>query len=240
MFTLLNQKTKGSRHVRYLYAMEPEIVFEDGHLIVLNKPAGIVVELDRFGYPSLERWVRDYFNTIKLPSNAILGIVHRIDRPVSGLVIMAKKKSVLVSLNTQFADGTVQKKYLAMVTGNPQAGETTLSNFLMKDPVQKKAIIAPKKSKRAVPVSITYKHLGTYGAAHLLEVHPHSGKYHQIRAQLAAAELPIVGDALYGSNTPFHTNMIKLHASAITCIHPATQSEVTFSAPIPDSWGVSL
>lgn len=220
--------------------MEPEIVYEDGHLIVLNKPAGIVVEVDRFGYPSLERWVRDYFNTIKLPSNAILGIVHRIDRPVSGLVLMAKKKSVLVSLNDQFANGTVNKKYLAMVSGQPQEGEVTLKNFLMKDPEQKKAIIAPKQSKRAVPVSITYKHIGTFGKQHLLEIKPHSGKYHQIRAQLAAAELPIIGDALYGSKTAFHTNMIKLHASTLICIHPGTQSEVTFSAPIPDNWGVRL
>lgn len=217
--------------------MQPTILFEDGHLIALNKPAGIAVERDRFDYPSLEQWVRDYFNTLRLPSNAILGIVHRIDRPVSGVVVMAKKKSVLVHLNEQFASGTVQKEYLAMVTGAPEE-YALLKHHLVKDAALKKAVIVPKANKRSASVELTYRLRSSHGNRHLLEVHPHSGKYHQIRAQLAAAGLPIVGDALYGSAENYAPNAIMLHAYSLTCIHPVTNEQVQFTAPLPDNWNV--
>jgi RluA family pseudouridine synthase len=220
--------------------MQPEIIFEDAQLIVMNKPAGIAVEADRFGHPGVQGWVAAYFDGRKMPSNTIIGIVHRIDRPVSGVVMMAKKKSVLVHLNEQFAAGTVRKVYYAGVEGTPPSPEGKLEHFLMKDPEQKRAVIIPKKGKRGAAVSLSYKTLHTDKGITLLEVRPHTGKYHQIRAQLSAMSCPIVGDSLYGSKKSFLQDAILLHAASLTCIHPATNEEVTFSAPIPSSWPIIL
>lgn len=220
--------------------MSPTIIFEDAHLIVLHKPAGISVERDRFDYPSLEQWVRDYFNTLRLPSNAILGIVHRIDRPVSGVVIMAKKKSVLVHLNEQFASGKVQKTYYAVVTGTPSAEKEKLQHHLVKDPEQKKAIVVPKKNRRSAFVTLDYAVINNNDTYILLEVHPHSGKYHQIRAQLGAAGLPIVGDALYGSKKSYTNDAIMLHAGKLTIVHPVTNETITYTAPLPADWPLSV
>ena len=220
--------------------MQPTIIFEDSQLIVLNKPTGIAVEADRFGHPGVQGWVASYFDGKKMPSNTIIGIVHRIDRPVSGVVLMAKKKSVLVDLNAQFAAGTVSKVYYAGVEGTPPKPEGKLEHFLMKDPEQKKAIITPKKSKRSAAVSLSYKTLHSDKGITLLEVRPHTGKYHQIRAQLSEMGCPIIGDALYGSKKSFLQDAILLHAASLTCIHPATKEEVTFSAPLPNAWPIVL
>ena len=224
----------------YLYTMEPTILFEDGHLIVLHKPAGIAVEVDKFGYASLEGWVREHLDQKPQPSNAILGIVHRIDRPVSGVVIMAKKKSVLVHLNEQFAKGAVAKTYYAVVSGTPQAGKVQLQHHLVKDPALKKAIVVPKKNRKSVFVTLDYTVLQQKDNLTLLEVHPHSGKYHQIRAQLGAAGLPIVGDALYGSVLPYHKDAIMLHAGKLTVVHPVTNETVTYVADFPADWTMTV
>ena len=218
--------------------MQPTILFEDGHLIVLDKPAGIVVERDRFGYPSLEQWVRDYFNTLRLPSNAILGIVHRIDRPVSGVVVMAKKKSVLVHLNAQFASGNTSKTYYAIVTGAPAADHMQLHHYLLKDLQLKRATVMPKATKKTAEVKLDYRVLRREQPYTLLEVHPHSGKYHQIRAQLGAAGLPIVGDSLYGSQIKYRPDAIMLHAGALTFVHPVSMETMTIEAPVPADWPI--
>jgi len=113
------------------------ILYEDKHLLLVNKPAGIAVERDRYRNPSVEGRIADYFNTLKLPHNTIIGIAHRLDRPVSGVMLVAKKKSVLVHINQQFEAGTIKKVYFALTENKLEKNKATLSNFLFKD-VQKK------------------------------------------------------------------------------------------------------
>lgn len=220
--------------------MLPEILFEDNFLLVLNKPAGLAVENDRFGHIGVEGTVQEYFAGRRMPSNTIVGIVHRLDRPVSGVLLIAKKKSILVHLNRQFAEGAVTKTYMAAVSGLPEPAEGTLRQHLTKDPLQKKAIVAVRATKRSTPVSLSYTLERSAAGKGLLRVHPHSGKYHQIRAQLSAAGHPVIGDTLYGSIVPYRADAIMLHAYALRFVHPSTGEEMEITAPFPASWPAAL
>ncbi|MCB9285331.1 MAG: RluA family pseudouridine synthase [Lewinellaceae bacterium] len=206
------------------------ILYESPHLLVINKPGGIVVERDPHGYPSIEEWALDYLAaTVKKP---YAGIVHRLDRPVSGVLLIAKKKSVLRELNRQFEQRSVEKIYLAVVEQVPDETFGTLEHWISKDQKEKRAIVRPGPAAGAFLCSLSYELRKTlpHGRA-LLEVRPHTGKFHQIRVQLAAIGCPIVGDEKYGATSVFRPDAIALHAWKLGFTDPVSGEQLWVEAP---------
>jgi 23S rRNA pseudouridine1911/1915/1917 synthase len=190
--------------------MNITIVKETEHWIAVSKPAGIQVERNPFG-PSAESLVYDYLSG--RTRNPYVGIVHRIDRPTSGLVLIAKKKQMLRRLNQQFSSQDVHKEYLARVAPLPAATSGQLNHWLEKDLVNKKALVHSEEVSGAKYCSLHYKQKQAFREEQgLLHIKPETGRYHQIRAQLSAIGAPVVGDDKYGSTVPYEEASIMLHA----------------------------
>lgn len=207
--------------------VHPEILFETTQFAALNKPCGLVVERDPHGYPSVEEWAAGRW--------PFAGVVHRLDRPVSGLLIIAKKRSALKNLNRQFEARTVEKVYLAIVETPPPSPSGTLEHWIGKDQKNKRAVVMPADAPGAVPARLDYRVLGSTGnGLSLLEVRPHSGKFHQIRVQLPAMGCPIAGDEKYGASRPYMPDGIALHAWRLRLEDPASGEPVSLEAPRPD------
>jgi 23S rRNA pseudouridine1911/1915/1917 synthase len=189
------------------------ILAETPHWIAINKPAGLVVERDRHGYPSVEEEVSTYLKRGK--REPYVGIVHRLDRPVSGVLLLAKKKSALKQLNEQFRLRQVKKVYWAVVENRPPSDQGLLEGWINKDAVGKRAVYSKEAGKGALPCSLSYKLLAEAEGRYLLEIIPYTGKFHQIRVQLAAIGCPIIGDQAYGSTAVYASNAIALHARVL-------------------------
>jgi len=195
------------------------ILLETPQLLVLNKPAGLAVERQWHGYPSVEDWALNYLSrTTRKP---FVGIVHRLDRPVSGVLLLAKKRAALKDLNLQFAERRVEKVYRAIVAGCPAAKSGTLEHWLVKDAEQKRAIVAKRGAAGAALCELKYEVLEDQAGNALLEIRPLQGKFHQIRAQLSAAGMPILGDEKYGSTLPYRPGAIALQAWSLRFREPA-------------------
>lgn len=205
----------------------PVLLFETPQFAALNKPSGLVVERDPHGYPSVEEWAAGRW--------PFAGIVHRLDRPVSGLLVIAKKRSALKNLNRQFEARTVEKVYLAIVEYPPPSPSGTLEHWIAKDQKNKRAVVMPADAPGAFPARLDYRVLGA-GAdgLSLLEVRPHSGKFHQIRVQLSAMGCPIAGDEKYGATRPYLPDGIALHAWKLQLEDPASGEPLGLEAPWPD------
>ncbi len=195
-----------------------------------------MVERDRHGNASVEEWVERYFDGKRVSQNTIIGIVHRLDRPVSGVLLIAKKKSALVDLNHQFETNGIEKIYFAISENAPEKPEAHLQHYLFKDVKNKKAVIYKNKRSNAVKCELIYKLTGQLQNGYLLEIHPLTGKYHQIRAQLSFIGCPIIGDEKYGSGKKYKKDAIALHASSIECMHPVEKIKMRFEAPVPADW----
>ncbi|HNR18418.1 MAG TPA: RluA family pseudouridine synthase [Bacteroidia bacterium] len=201
---------------------QPQVIFEDYYLLVLNKPYGLQTEADNFGNPSLELWAHQHIQQQHPKKKTVfVGIVHRLDRPVAGIVLIAKTKTALANLNKQFEERKVKKTYEAVVEKKPLKELDTLTHFLKKDVKFKKALISERPKKDFVKCSLTYhsQKINKDKSA-LLEIELHTGRYHQIRAQLAFIDCPIVGDVLYGAKTKSNENKIELAATALSFTHP--------------------
>lgn len=206
------------------------IIHETPWYMVLHKPAGLNVERLPQGFPSVEEWVHQY--QIKQGTKKpYTGIVHRLDRPVSGALIVAKKKLALKLLNEQFREGQVRKEYLALVEGQPALPEQELIHWLEKDQKQKRSIAYNKAVKKAFRSTLQYKLIRTYGPTSLLHVRPITGKFHQIRVQLSTIGHPIVGDVKYGAIKPYQPEGIALHAQRIHFVDPQSHRAITVEAP---------
>lgn len=203
---------------------------------IWEKPAGLLVEKSAI-FPSLEVYVFEHDK--KERKKPYVGVVHRIDRPVSGIVVMAKKKSILKALNEKFREKKVKKTYLALVAPCPDKPSGTLEDWLSKAPLEKKAIIHKKKVEGSYEGILEYGTLETSGKKCLLEINPHTGKYHQIRAQLGNIGSPIVGDGKYGSKVSPNEEEIMLHAWKIEFRDPHTGRLKSFETALPEFSNVS-
>lgn len=215
--------------------MHIPVLLETRHYLVINKPAGLNVE-QLYDYDSAEQWATEYQKRqgIRKPYT---GIVHRLDRPVSGALIIAKKKSTLKSLNEQFRQRQVEKEYITLVAQAPTPSRDTLTHWIVKDQKQKRAYAFPDKRKGAVQGVLRYEVIGQVGNDTLLRLYPLTGKFHQIRVQLSAIGCPIVGDERYGSGRRFAPNAIALHAYRLRFTDPQNGDKIEVVAPPPFSVG---
>jgi RluA family pseudouridine synthase len=201
--------------------------------MVVDKPQGLMVEEAARGQLSVIRFLKKEY-ALDLRGNNILQNVHRLDKPVSGTLLIARKRSVLKILNEQFATRAVGKTYMAIVSSAPPAAEGELKHWLIKDDEAKKANITDQRTQLSVEVKLTYKVLAQKEGKTLLEIDLLTGKYHQIRAQFAHIGCPIIGDEKYGSTEKYIDGALALHASKLTFTHPIDGNVMAVVAPTPD------
>lgn len=205
------------------------IIYEDDVLLVCHKPAGLMVEPDRNNHPNLLQLVKNYVRETtgeKLPYAQHL---HRLDRVTSGLVLFTKQKQYLKNLSEQFAQRQVSKHYLALTDHAPQLLAGTLEHWHRKE--KKKAVLVPEGTAYAEKAKLEYR-VEPKGNQFLWHIQLHTGKYHQIRVQLASLNCPIIGDELYGSTVAYLPNAIALHAAKLSIEHPITKQLMVFEAPV--------
>lgn len=215
--------------------MNIPILYESKWLLAVNKPAGLLVEHSPY-YPSVEDWALQYVG--KEEKKPFVGIIHRLDRPVSGVLLLAKRKAALRDLNEQFRTRTVEKIYLATVESAPPQQRDTITHYLRKDQATKRTIAFDQPTNEAIHCQLTYHLLAQNEAGFVLEIHPHSGKFHQIRAQLSAIGCPIIGDIKYNATKAYQTDAIALHARQLTFVDPFTHEKTTIEAPLADIFQV--
>lgn len=217
-------------------SLEDRIIFEDNHILVVNKLPSEIVQGDKTGDTPLIENVKSYLKAkYNKPGNVFAGLVHRIDRPVSGLVLIAKTSKALARLNDLIKNREVKKKYLAVVRNTPPAALGSLENFLLKNEQQNKSHVCTAETKGAKIARLDYKLLASSSSFHLLEIDLHTGRHHQIRAQLASIGCPIVGDLKYGDKRSLPNASIALHAYAFSLVHPVNKSQLQCIAPSPDT-----
>ena len=210
------------------------VVYEDNHIIVVNKTASEIVQGDKTGDTPLSETVKQYLKEkYNKPGNVFLGVTHRLDRPVSGLVIFAKTSKALSRLNDMFRNGEVKKTYWAIVRNRPQELEGELTNWLVRNEKQNKSYAYDKEVKDSKKAVLCYKTIGHSQNYHLLEVDLKTGRHHQIRCQLAKMGCPIKGDLKYGSPRSNPDGSICLHARRIAFIHPVSKESIEIEAPVP-------
>ena len=211
------------------------ILFEDNHLIALNKKTGEIVQGDKTGDTPMSEVIKEYLKEkLQKPGSAFIGVVHRIDRPVSGVVIFAKTSKALVRMNELFREKKIKKTYWAVVKNCPPEESGTLIHYLKKDEAKNKSKAYDNEAAGALRSWLDYKIIDQSDNYYLLEVSPETGRHHQIRAQLAAIGCPIKGDLKYGFPRSNNDGSIHLHARKIDFIHPVRKEEVSLIAPVPD------
>lgn len=220
--------------------MEPTVIYEDNHLLALNKPAGWLVQGDRTGDATLTDWGRNYLKEkYAKPGAVYLHPAHRLDRPVSGAVLFARTDKALGRLTTMFREKQVAKTYLALVLKEPRQPSGELRHFLLKDEKRNTVKALPHPFRDAKESVTRYESVGSAGAYFLLRVFPLTGRPHQIRAQLAAMGCPVAGDLKYGAPSALPDASIGLHCWSMEFIHPVRQEKLLIEAALPGKswWG---
>ena len=212
-----------------------EVLYEDNHIIAVNKRSSDIVQGDKTGDTPLSERVKEYLKKkYDKPGNVYLGVIHRLDRPVSGVVIFAKTSKALSRMNDMFRLHDVEKVYWAVVKNKPEPPTGTLVNFLKKNEQENKSYIQETNVKGAQKAELNYRVVGKSERFFLLEVIPKTGRHHQIRAQLAAIGCPIKGDVKYGYERTNEHGGIHLHALKIEFIHPVHKTKTEIAASLPD------
>ena len=210
------------------------ILYEDNHLIVINKRPGELVQGDSTGDRTLADDVKEYLKvTYSKPGNVYLGIPHRLDRPTSGIVIYAKTEKALIRLNDMFKGSGVRKTYWAVVDRKPDKPEARLVHYIVRNTENNKSIAYPVEKKGSKIAKLDYRLIASGDKYYLLEIDLHTGRHHQIRAQLAAIGLHIKGDLKYGAARSNPDGGICLHARKAVFVHPVRKEEVAIIAPPP-------
>ena len=210
-----------------------QILYEDNHIIAINKRCGDIVQGDKTGDKPLSEIVKSHLKEkYKKPGNVFLGVVHRIDRPTSGVVIFAKTSKSLSRLNNMFKNGKVEKYYLAIIKNTPKNNEDTLVHWLVKNPKTNKSTHFKSEKNNSKKAILHYRLLKKLDRYNLLEIKLETGRHHQIRCQLRAIDCPIRGDLKYGYDRSNIDGGIDLHAKTIIFEHPVKKNIIKINAPI--------
>ncbi|TPE44678.1 RluA family pseudouridine synthase [Pontibacter mangrovi] len=211
-----------------------DVLFEDNHVLVVNKPAGLLVHGDETGDVTLadlaKEYIREKYNK---PGNVFVGVVHRLDRPVSGVVLLAKTSKALTRLNELFRSKKTVKTYWAVVQNRPKQEQGNLVHWLVKDSSRNVTKAFAKENAAGSRSELNYRLLSVQQGKYLLEVNPITGRPHQIRVQLSSMHCPILGDLKYGAAQPLPDKSIALHARRLQFTHPTLKTQITVSAPPP-------
>lgn len=212
----------------------PTILYEDNHLIAVNKRSGDIVQGDKTGDEPLseilKRYLKEKYNK---PGNVFCGVIHRLDRPTTGVVLFARTSKALARMNKQFSEKQVQKTYWAVVKERPPETQATLTHWLRKNQPQNKSYASPHEKPGSKKAVLSYTHLSSSDNYHLLEVLPRTGRHHQIRVQLSTIGCPIKGDLKYGFARSNKDASIHLHARALEFVHPVNKEKMRLVAPVP-------
>ena len=211
-----------------------EVVYEDNHIIIVNKQSGEIVQGDKTGDRPLSDIVKDYIKEkYQKPGAVFLGVVHRLDRPVAGLVVFARTSKALTRLNNMFAEGQVHKTYWALVANTPSNSEGTLEHWLVRNEQQNKSYAYDHEVPRSKKAVLKYRMIGHTNNYTLLEVQLMTGRHHQIRCQLAAMGCPIKGDLKYGAKRSNPDGSISLQSHRVEFEHPVSHETIAIEAPLP-------
>ncbi len=211
------------------------VIYEDNHLLIVNKAAGVLVQADSTGDVPLLDLLKDYIKQkYDKPGEVFLGCVHRLDRPVSGLVVFARTSKALERMNEIFRKRDIQKTYWAVVKNKPPLKQDKLTHWLSKDEARNMVTAHEYPVGDAQKAELSYRLVGELNKHFLLEIKPITGRPHQIRVQLAAIGCPIRGDVKYGYNKFNHDNNINLHARRLYFIHPVKQEPILCRAALPN------
>ena len=229
-----------------------QVIYEDNHIIIVSKRSGEIVQGDKTGDTPLSELVKQYIKEkYQKPGEVFLGVVHRLDRPVSGLVVFARTSKALTRLNKMFAEGEVHKTYWAIVNAplgdvrrrlpkqectmfNAQSPFTTLTHWLVRNEQQNKSYAYDHEVPRSKRAELKYREIGHSDRYTLLEVQLLTGRHHQIRCQLAKAGMPIKGDLKYGAKRSNPDGSISLMARRVDFVHPVSKQPICVEAPLPD------
>lgn len=211
------------------------IVYEDNHIIIVNKRSGEIVQGDKTGDRPLVEMVKEYIKAkYHKPGNVFLGVVHRLDRPVAGLVVFAKTSKALSRLNEMFRNGEVHKTYWAIVKNAPQKSQNELNNWIVRNEKQNKSYVYNKEVKGSKNATLKYTIIGKSERYTLLEIQLMTGRHHQIRCQLAHIGCPIKGDLKYGFPRSNSDGSISLLSKSIEFTHPVSKNIINVNLPIPN------
>jgi 23S rRNA pseudouridine1911/1915/1917 synthase len=213
-----------------------DILFEDNHCLAVLKPAGAVSAHFQGGEETLDRAVKAYLKgKYHKPGNVFLGVVHRLDRPVSGVLLFARTSKAAARLSEQFREGSVEKIYWAVVEGDVQRAAGSLEDWLLRDRQARRVEVVEPHTPQARQSLLHYQKRGAHGGLTWLEIRPQTGRTHQLRVQLAHHGHPVYGDAKYGAVHTFAPG-IALHARSLTFLHPVRYEPVTLTADVPRPW----
>lgn len=211
-----------------------EVLYEDNHLIAVNKSNSDLVQGDRTGDVSLDQqikqWLKEKYDK---PGNVYLGVIHRLDRPVSGVVLFAKTSKALSRMNQIFKEKQVEKTYWAIVKNCPDPTEGSLRHYMVRNPQKNKSFSYDQPRKDSKEAILSYRLIASSDRYHLLEVTLETGRHHQIRSQLSRIGSPIKGDLKYGFDRSNKDGGISLHARKISFVHPVQKQPVTITANPP-------
>ena len=214
----------------------PNVLYVDNHLIAVHKPAGLLTQTDYTADESLtnqtRQWVKEEYNK---PGDIFLGLVHRLDRNVSGVVLFARTSKAASRLSKQFREGVPKKYYKAIVIGELKEESATLVHYLRKEK-SLKATVFPRKTSSSKYSKLSYEVIDSFGKNSLVEVTLFTGRFHQIRAQMAFIGHPIMGDMKYRAPNPLPNQEIALYACKLVFNHPISNKEITLTAPEPSIW----
>ena len=212
-----------------------QVLYEDNHIIIVNKESGEIVQGDKTGDVPLSDIVKQYIKEAHAKPGAVfLGVVHRLDRPVSGVVVFAKTSKALTRLNNMFRDGEIHKTYWALCSNRPEKIEGELDNWLVRNEKQNKSYVYDKEKPNAKRARLHYQVIGATDRYTLIEVHLMTGRHHQIRSQLAHIGCPIKGDLKYGAKRSNPDGSISLLARRVEFIHPVSKDKIIVEAPLPN------
>ena len=217
--------------------LEDRIMYEDNHLLIVNKRAGEIVQGDRTGDECLAETLKAFVaQRDGKPGQVFMGIPHRLDRPVSGIVVFAKTSKALERLAAMFREGEVHKTYWALCCAAPSAPEGELEDWLVRNEKMNKSFIAKAGNREAKLAHLRYRYLGPTERYYLIEVELLTGRHHQIRCQLAGMGCVIKGDLKYGAPRSNPDGGISLHSRHISLVHPVRKTPLELTAPLPSSW----